>query len=163
MWPNAPLPPHKIELEKHTGDICDRSLVSEVIRPKEAGQQVVVFHLASIMSAQGEKHFDKCLRVNVDGTRSLMDACRDLVTKDKAVESPVRFIFPSSIAAFGPQPEVDDNSRLLPTSTYGTTKAIVELMVNDYTRKGGLVDAWGMQLDQARGHEVKDVLGCSRV
>lgn len=133
VFPNAPLPPHKINISTWTGDINDRALVQEVLKPTEAGQGVTVFHLASIMSAQGEQQFDKCYSVNVDGTRTLLEACRDVT---RVCAEPVRVVFPSSIAAFGAQKEVHDESRLLPCSTYGTSKAMIELLLNDYTRKG---------------------------
>eukprot|EP00752_Nemacystus_decipiens_P009217 g8232.t1 len=88
-----------------------------------------VFHLASVMSGQGERDFDEALRVNVDGTRSLLNTCRQVGGRP-------RFVFASSIAAFGGGAQVDDGTKLLPQSTYGMTKACAELLVNDCTRKG---------------------------
>eukprot|EP00903_Cladosiphon_okamuranus_P011772 g11066.t1 len=88
-----------------------------------------VFHLASVMSGQGEQDFDEALRVNVDGTRSLLDTCRQVGGRP-------RFVFTSSIAAFGGAAHVDDRTKLVPQSTYGMTKACAELLVNDCTRKG---------------------------
>ncbi|CAM9444822.1 unnamed protein product [Ectocarpus sp. 8 AP-2014] len=95
-----------------------------------------VFHLASVMSGQGEEDFGEALRVNIDGTRSLLDTCRQIGGRP-------RFVFASSIAAFGGGEQVTDETKLLPQammtltqSTYGMTKACAELLVNDCTRKG---------------------------
>ncbi|CAM9975685.1 unnamed protein product [Ectocarpus sp. 12 AP-2014] len=95
-----------------------------------------VFHLASVMSGQGEEDFREALRVNIDGTRSLLDTCRQIGGRP-------RFVFASSIAAFGGGEQVTDETKLLPQammtltqSTYGMTKACAELLVNDCTRKG---------------------------
>lgn len=88
------------------------------------------------MSGEGEANFDRCLRVNVDGTRNLLEASRALLQEGESGGAPVRLIFPSSLAAFGPTQEVDDDTRLAPQSTYGTTKAVAEMLINDFTRKG---------------------------
>lgn len=88
------------------------------------------------MSGQGEADFDKCLSVNLDGTKNLLEASRALLQQGHSGGAPVRFVFPSSFAAFGPAVEVDDDTRLAPQSTYGTTKAIAEMLINDFTRKG---------------------------
>jgi nucleoside-diphosphate-sugar epimerase len=109
------------------GDIRDGAIVRELI----AGE-VGVFHLASVVSGQGEQDFDLAIGVNLDGTRNVLEACR-------AVGSRPRLVFASTLAAFGGEemPEtVGDTTRLVPQTTYGATKAICELLVNDYTRKG---------------------------
>jgi nucleoside-diphosphate-sugar epimerase len=93
---------------------------------------IVVFHLASIVSAGGELDFDGALRVNLEGTRNVLDACR-------ALGSRPRVVFASTLATFGGSrmpPTVTDTLGQVPQTTYGTTKAIGELLVNDYTRKG---------------------------
>jgi nucleoside-diphosphate-sugar epimerase len=93
---------------------------------------VAVFHLASIVSAGGEVDFEGALRVNLDGTRNLLEACRVLGSRP-------RVVFASTLATFGGarMPDtVTDALRQVPQTTYGTTKAIGELLVNDYTRKG---------------------------
>lgn len=139
VFPNGPTgDPHNssVKLERYRGDITDKKLVGEILRPRVPGQEVAVFHLASIMSGQGESDFDKCLTVNLDGTRNLLEESRGLYLKGESGGQPVRFIFPSSFAAFGPIREVDDETKLAPQSTYGTTKALAELLVNDFTRKG---------------------------
>jgi D-erythronate 2-dehydrogenase len=109
-------------------DVVDREQVRALLdRP-----DVLVFHLASIVSAGGELDFDDALRVNLDGTRNVLDACRTLGSRP-------RVVFASTLATFGGSrmPEtVTDALRQVPQTTYGTTKAIGELLVNDYTRKG---------------------------
>ena len=92
---------------------------------------VGVFHLASIVSGEGERDFDLAMRVNLDGARQLLEACR-------AHPHPVRLTTTSSLAVFGPASgdTVDDDSLVQPATTYGMTKAILELLINDYGRKG---------------------------
>ncbi len=110
------------------GDVRDR----DVVRALLDGGDVDVFHLASVVSAQGEQDFDLALTVNLDGCRNVLEACR-------ALGSRPRLVFASTLAAFGggAMPEtVTDTTKLTPQTTYGTTKAICELLVNDYTRKG---------------------------
>jgi D-erythronate 2-dehydrogenase len=90
-----------------------------------------VFHLAAVLSGQSEAEFDVGMRVNVDGTRRLLDACRQ-------ADRPPRVVFSSTIAALGGQlPAVVPETQLIePESTYGTTKAICELLVSEYSRRG---------------------------
>ena len=110
-----------------TGDILDRQLINSTFdAPIDA-----VFHLASVVSAGAEADFDLGMRVNIDGMRAVMDACR-------ANSAPPRVVFTSSVAAFGGSlPEVvTDSTATTPQSSYGTQKVIGELLVNDYTRKG---------------------------
>jgi len=94
-----------------------------------------VFHLAGIMSGQGEKDFDLCLRVNLDGTRSVLEACRAQAQPGARL---VRLVFASSGATFGETAAcpVSDTTKQVPLNTYGMTKAVSEMLVNDYTRKG---------------------------
>jgi D-erythronate 2-dehydrogenase len=113
-----------------TGDIGDTDLVRSVVDRDD----VSVFHLASMVSAGSELDFDRALRVNVGGSTSILEACR-------ARGSTPRFVFSSSIVAFGGidvDEVVSDETKQAPETTYGTTKAICELLVNDYTRKGFL-------------------------
>lgn len=111
------------------GDIAEPGLLASVVD----GRTDVVFHLAAVVSGQAEEDVDLGARVNVDGTRLLLDACR------LAGDAPV-VVFASSLAVYGGAlPEVvDDATPLWPASTYGTQKAIGELLVADYTRKGFL-------------------------
>jgi nucleoside-diphosphate-sugar epimerase len=100
-----------------------------------AGRPEVVFHLAAVVSGEAEADFDKGYRVNVDATRALLDAVRTV-----GEGYCPRIVFTSSIAVFGPPlPEViADDQAPTPVTSYGTQKAIAELLVADYSRRGFL-------------------------
>ena len=100
----------------------------------------VVFHLAAIVSGQAEQEFDLGYRINMDGTRAVLEAAR-------AAGNCPRVIFASSLAAFGaPRPDpIGDEHIAAPLTSYGTQKAIGELLVSDYTRKG-FVDGLALRL-----------------
>ena len=87
-----------------------------------------------------EADFDLGYRVNLDGTRELLEACRKLA-------KPPRFVYASSVAAFGGAlPEVlDDSTTPAPQTSYGTQKVIGEYLVADFTRKG-MIDGRSMRL-----------------
>jgi nucleoside-diphosphate-sugar epimerase len=89
-----------------------------------------VYHLAAVVSGQAEAEFDLGMRVNVDATRALLEGCRRL-------EKPPRFIFTSTLAVFGGALPaiVPDNIAVMPQSSYGSEKAIAELLVHEYSRK----------------------------
>lgn len=115
-------------VEIRAGDISDASQVSALIDRDD----ISVFHLASVVSGGGEKDFDLALRVNLTGGLNVFEACR-------ARSGLPRVVFASSIAVFGGAgmaPVVGDHAKQTPQTTYGATKAICELLVNDYTRKG---------------------------
>ena len=99
-----------------------------------------VFHLAAVVSGQAEADTDLGYRVNLDGTRAVLDACRALGTCP-------RVVFASSLAVYGGAlpPAVGDDTPLTPQTSYGTQKAIGELLVNDYSRKG-FVDGRAVRL-----------------
>jgi nucleoside-diphosphate-sugar epimerase len=100
-----------------------------------------IFHLAAIVSSDAEANFEKGYRVNFDGTRALFEAIR-------AAESyKPRVIFTSSLAVFGgPYPEsIPDDFALAPMSSYGVQKAMGELLLADYSRRGFL-DGVGLRL-----------------
>ncbi len=107
-----------------------------------AGRPDVVFHLAAIVSGEAEADFDKGYRINLDGTRALIEAIR----KTGDGYHP-KVIFTSSVAVFGaPFPEaISDEFHLTPLTSYGTQKAICELLLSDYTRRGFL-DGVGIRL-----------------
>ena len=92
-----------------------------------------VFHLAAVVSAGAEADFDLGMRVNLEGTRILLEACR-------ALERPPRLIFTSSVAAFGGElPAIlDDSTTPKPQTSYGTEKVVGEYLVAEYTRRGFL-------------------------
>jgi nucleoside-diphosphate-sugar epimerase len=103
----------------------------------------VIFHLAAIVSGEAELDFDKGYRINLDGTRMLFDAIR--LTAGGGYKP--RVIFTSSIAVFGaPFPEaIADEFFCTPLSSYGTQKAIGELLLADYSRRG-FMDGVGIRL-----------------
>lgn len=105
-----------------------------------AGKPDVVFHLAAIVSGQAEQEFDLGYRINLDGTRAVLEASR-------AAGHRPRVIFASSLAAFGaPLPDpIGDDYLVAPLTSYGTQKAIGELLISDYTRKG-FVDGYALRL-----------------
>lgn len=110
-----------------------------------AGRPDLIFHLAAIVSGEAEADFDKGYRINLDGTRYLLEAIRQEGTRNGPYKP--RLVFTSSIGVFGaPFPEaISDEFFLTPLTSYGTQKAIGELLLNDYTRKG-FVDGVGIRL-----------------
>jgi D-erythronate 2-dehydrogenase len=107
-----------------------------------AGRPDVIFHLAAIVSGEAEHDFDKGYRINLDGTRMLLDAIRLIGGGYKP-----RVVFTSSIAVFGaPFPEaIGDEFFNTPLMSYGTQKAIGELLLADYSRRG-FMDGIGIRL-----------------
>jgi len=107
-----------------------------------AGRPDVIFHLAAIVSAEAEADFEKGYRVNLDGTRNLFEAVRLVGGGYRP-----RLVFTSSIAVFGaPFPgAIPDEFHLTPLTSYGTQKAIGELLLADYSRRG-FFDGVGIRL-----------------
>jgi len=111
------------------GDVGDRATVFEAVGSRT---DTAIFHLASMVSGECEERFDDALRVNLEGGRHLFEAARALPGRP-------RVVFASSIACFGGEgmePINTDRTKHTPQTTYGMTKAICEMLVNDYTRKG---------------------------
>jgi D-erythronate 2-dehydrogenase len=110
-----------------TGEVSDAKLMREVIAPGTGS----VFHLAAIVSGQAEADTDIGMRVNLDGTRAVLEACR-------ALKSAPRVVFASSLAVYGGDlpAKVSEAVPLTPQTSYGGQKAIGELLVNDFSRKG---------------------------
>jgi D-erythronate 2-dehydrogenase len=139
LFDNAPaaLPlPADRRLRLVIGDIADRATISGVIAPGTDA----VFHLAAVVSGEAEADTDLGYRVNLVGTRAVLDACRTLGSNP-------RLVFASSLAVYGGTlpPAVGDDTALTPQASYGTQKAIGELLVNDYSRKG-FVDGRALRL-----------------
>ena len=124
-----PVPQTDERVQEITGDISDRDVIESAI---EGATEVSVFHLASMVSGECEERYDDAILVNLDGGRNVFDAAR-------AIEGRPRVVVASSIACFGgaamPTP-VSDLAKRTPQTTYGMTKAICELLVNDHSRKG---------------------------
>jgi nucleoside-diphosphate-sugar epimerase len=104
----------------------------------------LIFHLAAIVSGEAEVDFEKGYRVNLAGTQALFEAVR---RAGQVQPYCPRLVFTSSIAVFGaPLPDViGDSQCLTPLTSYGTQKAIGELLLADYSRKGFL-DGIGIRL-----------------
>jgi D-erythronate 2-dehydrogenase len=107
-----------------------------------AGRPDVIFHLAGVVSGEAELDFDKGYRVNLDGTRALLEAIRAIGDGYRP-----RLVYTSSIAVFGaPFPSsIPDDFHLTPLTSYGTQKAIGEALLADYTRRG-FCDGVGIRL-----------------
>jgi nucleoside-diphosphate-sugar epimerase len=111
-----------------TGDIANRATLDRLVAEAD-----LVWHLAAVVSANAEADFDLGYRVNLDGTRALLEALR-------ATGRRPRLVFSSTLAVYGgelPAP-VPDSQHLTPQTSYGAQKAIGELLVADYSRKGFL-------------------------
>jgi nucleoside-diphosphate-sugar epimerase len=126
------------EIEAFAADIGDPATATRAI----AGRPDVIFHLAAVVSGEAELDFEKGTRVNLDGSRTLLEAVRLCGEGYRP-----RLVFTSSIAVFGtPFPDViPDEFHHTPLTSYGTQKAIVELLLADYTRRG-FVDGVGIRL-----------------
>jgi nucleoside-diphosphate-sugar epimerase len=120
-------PPSDPRVRMVIGDLTDPRIVEEAV-PADTDS---IFHLAAVVSGAAEADFDLGMRVNLDATRLLLERCR-------ALTAPPKLVFTSSLAVFGgvlPNPVTDD-APLKPQTSYGTQKAIGELLVYDMTRKG---------------------------
>lgn len=130
----------KFAVETLTGDLPAPGETDRLV----AGRPDVIFHLAAIVSGEAEQDFDKGYRINLQGTMNLLDSIRRAYA---AASRKPRLVFTSSIAVFGaPFPEkIPDDFFTTPLTSYGTQKAIGELLLADYTRKG-LLDGVGIRL-----------------
>jgi nucleoside-diphosphate-sugar epimerase len=123
----ATSPARDARVVEAVGSVADAAFVREVVRPGVT----TVFHLAASLSGQSEAEFDTGMHVNLDGTRALLDACR-------ALAPPPRVVFSSTIAVYGgPLPAVvPEDMAVRPASSYGVEKAMAELLVAEYARRG---------------------------
>jgi nucleoside-diphosphate-sugar epimerase len=126
------------QVEASTADLAAPGAAGKAI----AGRPEVIFHLAGVVSGEAETDFEKGYRVNLDGTRALLEAIRAVGSGYKP-----KVIFTSSIAVYGaPFPyAIPDEFHLTPLTSYGTQKAISELLLADYTRRG-LLEGIGIRL-----------------
>jgi nucleoside-diphosphate-sugar epimerase len=123
------------------------TVVADLAEPGVAGDLVadrpdVVFHLAAVVSGAAEADLEQGYRTNLDGTRALFESIRKVGGGYRP-----KVVFASSIAVFGPPlPDViGDDQCLTPLTSYGTQKAIAELLLSDYSRRGFL-DGIGLRL-----------------
>jgi nucleoside-diphosphate-sugar epimerase len=126
----SPAPPASgFAIETHMGDLSTEGEAEKLIALKPD----VIFHLAAIVSGEAEADFEKGYRINLDGTRNLFEAIR----KTGNGYAP-RIIFTSSIAVFGApfMDAIEDEYFTTPLTSYGTQKAICELLLSDYSRRG---------------------------
>jgi nucleoside-diphosphate-sugar epimerase len=133
--PQAPAFSGKVDAA--IGDLSAQGAAAKAV----AERPDVIFHLAGVVSGEAETDFEKGYRVNLDGTRALMEAVRALDGYQP------KLVFTSSIAVFGaPFPDaIPDDFHLTPLTSYGTQKAMSELLLADYTRRGFL-DGVGIRL-----------------
>jgi nucleoside-diphosphate-sugar epimerase len=118
------------------GDLADPATAQRLVD----GRPDVIVHLAAVVSGEAEADFDKGYRVNLDGTRTLLETIRAAAYRP-------RVVLASSIAVFGaplPTP-IPEDFATLPLTSYGTQKAIDELLLADYSRRG-FVDGVGIRL-----------------
>jgi D-erythronate 2-dehydrogenase len=136
----APRPPEKFDgrVQTKAADIAGDAAAAPII----AERPDVIFHLAAVVSGEAELDFEKGTRVNLDGSRALLDAIRAVGDGYRP-----KFVFTSSIAVFGaPFPDaIGDDFHTTPLTSYGTQKAVVELLLADYSRRG-FVEGVGIRL-----------------
>ncbi|HTU30713.1 MAG TPA: D-erythronate dehydrogenase [Solirubrobacteraceae bacterium] len=133
-----PIPPGAVPVEAIAGDITDAGVAPRML----AERPEVIFDLAAVVSGEAETDFEKGYRINLDGTRRLLEAIRT-----EGDDYRPRLVFSSSIAVFGPPfPDViGDEQATTPATSYGTQKAIAELLLADYSRRG-ILDGVGIRL-----------------
>jgi D-erythronate 2-dehydrogenase len=129
-------------LDQSAGVITDARVHNVVADLDQVAQYVtaqtgLVIHLAAVVSGTAEANFDLGMRVNIDGTRALLEACR-AVRLQHPDRAPIRFLFTSSVAVFGGDISAGVTDTTTPTAqgSYGIQKYIGEQLVQDYTRKG---------------------------
>jgi nucleoside-diphosphate-sugar epimerase len=121
-------------------DFSDKGVAATLIQDRPD----VIFHLAAIVSGDAEANFEKGYRINFNGSWALLEAVRQ--ENEKGGYKP-RFVFASTLAVYGPPfpDSIPDDFALTPTTSYGTQKAMTELLLADYSRKGYL-DGVGVRL-----------------
>jgi nucleoside-diphosphate-sugar epimerase len=127
----SPCPVDDRRIQSRIGSIADPAFVASIVEADVAA----IVHLAAVLSGQSEADFDVGLRVNLDGTRALLEGCRARAARP-------RFVFSSTVAVFGGRlpAVVPETEALRPQTSYGTEKAMVELLVSEYSRRG-FIDA----------------------
>ena len=117
-------------------DIADPASIAQAITPDTD----VIYLLAAIVSSHAEEDFDAGMRINLFGTHTVLERCRALGTRPVVV-------FTSSIAVYGGEARdpLGDHSYPNPQTSYGGQKAIGEILINDYTRKG-FIDGRALRL-----------------
>ena len=139
---DANKPVAAFSVQTTSGNIAD----SEESKRLAAMRPDIVFHLAAIVSSDAEKNFDKGWDINARGSWQLLEALRAEHEASGGSYRP-RVVFASSIAVFGgPYPDkIDDDFLCAPQTSYGAQKAMTELLVADYSRKG-FIDGFSVRL-----------------
>jgi len=125
-----------VSIERVVGSIESQETIDAALGtlPDRSKQGLSIFHLASMVSGECEERFDDAISVNLQGGMKLLESARRLGPD-------CRLVFASSIACFGGptlKDPCDDWTKFTPQTTYGMTKAILEMLISDYTRKGFL-------------------------
>jgi D-erythronate 2-dehydrogenase len=125
-------------VQSTVGDLAEPGVAAAIVRDRPD----VIFHLAAVVSGEAEDDLEKGYRVNLDATRLLLDAIR---AREHGYRP--RLVYSSSIAVFGPPlPDViGDDHGTTPATSYGTQKAMIELLLADHARRG-FVDAIAIRL-----------------
>jgi nucleoside-diphosphate-sugar epimerase len=128
--------PQDTRLECIEADFSDEAAIRNILQH----QPDVIFHLAAIVSGEAEKKLDVGMKINFHASLQLLELCRKLAFHP-------RIVFASSCAVFGGDVSkvIIDETSPKPSSSYGTQKAMVELLMNDYSRKG-FIDARSLRL-----------------
>jgi nucleoside-diphosphate-sugar epimerase len=129
-------PPDDARVTLMAGDVADRAVLEAAITSDTGA----IFHLAAVVSGGAEADFELGMHVNLEAIERLLEVCRARGHRPKVV-------FTSSVAVYGGDlpAVVDERTILTPQSSYGTQKAIGELLVNDYSRRG-FVDGRSLRL-----------------
>lgn len=108
-------------------DICDSTIIEKLL----SKHVDVIFHLAAVVSGEAEKNFELGMQVNLHANLNLLEQCR-------ALDYEPTLVFASSCGVFGGELTdiIEDRTGPTPKSSYGTQKAVVDLLINDYTRRG---------------------------
>ena len=123
-------------LEYIQGDFSDETTIKNILQQ----QPDVIFHLAAIVSGEAEKNFELGMKINFHASLQMLELCRKLAIHP-------RLVFASSCAVFGGDVSkvVTDETVPKPRSSYGIQKAMVELLINDYSRRG-FIDGRSLRL-----------------
>ncbi|HWE02776.1 MAG TPA: D-erythronate dehydrogenase [Tepidisphaeraceae bacterium] len=123
-------------VERVEADTSDPAVISRIVTEKTRA----VFHLAAVVSVGAEEDFEFGMRVNLEATRALLEACRHIARG-------AHFLFASSAAVYGGElpAVVEDGIALAPQTSYGTQKAICEMLIGDYSRRG-FIDGRALRL-----------------
>jgi nucleoside-diphosphate-sugar epimerase len=135
-----PLPAASFPISALAADLSQPGTAATLV----ATRPDLIFHLAAVVSGEAEADFEKGYAINLDGTMFLFEAIRQEGMREPYCP---RLVFTSSIAVFGSPfpPAIPDDFAHTPLTSYGTQKAIGELLLADYSRRG-FFDGIGIRL-----------------